>query len=218
MRGTGALRPRRSLGFALLLVVCAASVGTADAEGPAEPDIRNNFHKGAMHAGATVGYAHGFRFHSEQNHGPNGILGDVQMATLIPRFGYGLTDPIGGDSFLRGNLDLLVELAFLFNAEPWFGFGGGGGLSLRYNFLFNRIAAPYIEVNGGLLGIDFDLGQQADGFAFNIGAGVGSHWRIGERTTLTTEVRFQHISNAYTEHPNNGIHQMQFMLGLYRFF
>ena len=37
-------------------------------------------------------------------------------------------------------------------------------------------------------------------------------------TTLTTEVRWQHISNGNTKMPNNGINAMQFMLGVYRFF
>jgi hypothetical protein len=221
MLATYALRSRRAQGRLLLLGLLgllAAPFGAARAEGPAKPDIRDNFQKGAMHAGATVGYGHGFRFGSDADKQLSAILGDVRMATVIPRFGYALTGPIGGDSFLRGNIDMLVELAFLFNAEPWFGFGGGGGTSLRYNFLFNRIAVPYVEINLGLLGIDFDLGRQADGFAFNVGAGAGSHWRIGERTTLTTEIRWQHISNAYTKKPNDGINTMQFMLGVYRFF
>jgi hypothetical protein len=206
------------LGRLLALGLFVVPLATARAEGPGEPDIRDNFHKGAKHIGATVGYGHGFRFGSDKNKHLSAVLGEVRMATLIPRFGYGFSDPIGGDSILRGNVDLLFELAFLFNTEPHFGFGGGGGTSLRYNFLFSKIAVPYVEINLGVLGIDFDLGRQADGFAFNVGAGAGSHWRIGERTTLTTEVRWQHISNAYTKRPNDGINAMQFMLGIYRFF
>ena len=218
MRPIPAIRRRWMFGRIVAFALLVAPFSAARAEGPAEPDIRDNFHKGSKHIGATAGYGHGFRFGSDKNKQLSAILGEVRMATLIPRFGYGATDPIGGDSFLRGNVDMLFKLAFLFNAEPHFGFGGGGGTSLRYNFLFSRIAVPYVEANLGVLGIDFDLGRQADGFAFNVGAGVGSHWRIGDRTTLTTEVRWQHISNAGTDHPNDGINDMQFMIGVYRFF
>jgi hypothetical protein len=211
-------RRHRIVGRIVVFALLVAPFAVAHAEGPAQPDIRDNFHKGAKHVGATVGYSHGFRFGSDADKQLSAILGEVRMATLIPRFGYGVTDPIGGDSFLRGNVDVLFELALLFNAEPHFGFGGGGGTSLRYNFLFSRIAVPYVEANLGVVGIDFDLGRQADGFAFNVGAGAGSHWRIGKRTTLTTEIRWQHISNAGTSHPNDGINTIQFMLGVYRFF
>jgi ABC-type Fe3+/spermidine/putrescine transport system ATPase subunit len=118
MRRPSAIRcPRiftRLAAFALL----AAPFAVARAEGSAEPDIRDNFHKGAKQVGMTVGYGHGFRFGSDENKKKSAILGDVRMATLIPRFGYGATDPIGGDSILRGNIDMLFELALLFNNSP----------------------------------------------------------------------------------------------------
>jgi hypothetical protein len=198
-----------------LLVLALLSAATARAD---EPDIRDRFHKGAKHVGLTVGYGVGFRFGSDANRRLSAELGDVRPVAVIPRFGYGFTDPIGGDSILRGNVDLLFEAALLYNTAPHSGFGGGLGTSMRYNFLFSRLAVPYLEINFGVLGLDFDMNRQSDGFNFNVGAGIGSHWRLNDHISVTTEVRWQHISNAGTRLPNDGINTIQFMLGFYRWF
>jgi hypothetical protein len=115
-------------------------------------------------------------------------------------------------------VELLVEGALLFDTEPEFGFAGGIGSTLRYNFLPWRRVVPFVDANFGLLGLDFDLSRQSDGFNFNVGAGSGSHWLVGERTTITTEVRWQHISNMNTKLPNDGINDVLFLIGFTRFF
>jgi hypothetical protein len=198
--------------------IACASIVLVAASARAEGDIRERFHAGAMHAGLTVGYGYGFRFGSDANKRLSAELGEVRPVAVIPRFGYGFTDPIGGDSFLRGNVDLIFEAALLYDTEPHEGFGGGVGTSLRYNFLCSRLAVPYAEINLGVLGLDFDLNRQSDGFNFNVGAGVGSHWRLNDELSITTEIRWQHISNAYTQRPNDGINTIQFLIGFYRWY
>jgi len=200
------------------LLALALAPWPAAAEGPAELDIRNLFHRGSMQGGLLVGYGVGFRAGSKANRRISRELGDVRPVEIIPRFGVGVTDPVGGDAWYRGNVEILLEGALLFNTEPKFGFAGGVGSTLRYNFLPWRRVVPFVDANFGVLGLDFDLSRQSDGFNFNVGAGSGLHWLVGERTTIMTEVRWQHISNGNTQKPNDGINTVLFLVGFTRFF
>lgn len=168
------------------------------------------FRKGSKHVALVAGYGVGFRF---ANPSFNKELRDVGMINVIPRVGFGISDPVGVDSWYHGNVEILLEGAFLWNTSPHSGFGGGGGTTLRYNFLSWDRFVPYIDANGGLIGMDFELENQSDGFNFNVGAGAGAHWFLTDRTAFTTEVRWQHISNARTKLPNNGINDVLFLGG-----
>jgi len=107
----------------------------------------------------------------------------------------------------------VFEGALLFNTAPNSGFAGGAGSTLRYNFLpWSRIV-PFVDANFGIVGLDFDLSRQSDGFNFNVGFGTGAHWFVGQHTAITTEVRWQHISNMNTRLPNDGINDAEFLLG-----
>jgi len=206
---------RRVAGCALALALaCAATPWQAGAEEPPQPDHRALFHRGGMQVALLAGYGVGFRAGSEKNRRISAELGDVGIAQVIPRFGVGITDPLWGDSWIRGNVEILFEGALLFNTSPHFGFAGGVGSTLRYNFLPWRRVVPYIDANFGVLGLDFDLERQSDGFNFNVGFGTGSHWFVGERFSIVTEVRWQHISNADTSQPNDGINDVLFLIGL----
>jgi hypothetical protein len=209
---------RRLVSLLAFLLALALVPRPAGAEGPAAPDIRSLFHRGSMQGGLLLGYGVGFRAGSKSDRRISDELGDVRPVEVIPRFGVGLTDPVGGDSWYRGNLEILLEGALLFNTEPEFGFAGGVGSTLRYNFLPSRRVVPFIDANFGLLGLDFDLARQSDGFNFNVGVGSGLHWLAGERSTIMTEVRWQHISNGNTQRPNDGINTVLFLVGFTRFF
>jgi len=216
-RAPSSLR-RRLVSLLAPLLALALVPRPAGAEGPVEPDIRSLFHRGSMQGGLVVGYGVGFRAGSKANRRISRELGHVRPVEVIPRLGVGVTDPFGGDAWYRGNLEILLEGALLFNTEPDFGFAGGVGSTLRYNFLPWRRVVPFVDANFGLLGLDFDLSRQSDGFNFNVGGGSGSHWLVGERTTITTEVRWQHISNMNTQRPNDGINDVLFLIGFTRFF
>jgi len=51
-------------------------------------------------------------------------IDDLQYVFLAPRWGIGITNPLGGDAFYRGNFELLVEGQFFFETEPTSGWGG----------------------------------------------------------------------------------------------
>lgn len=167
------------------------------------------FGYGKQEIGLTSGYGAGwgiFESRGTEN-------ADVVSVPLFPRWGVGITDPLGGDSWYRGNLSLTVEGFFLLNREPRNGFAAGGAFSFRYNFLARSGLVPYVEIGAGMTHLDFDLADQRDGFNFLLQFGAGAHWLIRERTALTAGWRFLHISNANLRRPNPGINMNLFLIG-----
>lgn len=213
------LRSSRLASLAGSLLLAGLLIQPAAAEAGGEPGDPGVFRRGGKHAAFLAGYGVGFRMGSDEDREKSAELRDVGIVNLIPRLGIGVTDPMGGDSWYRGNIEALFEGALLINTRPHSGVGGGLGTSLRYNFLFaERRFVPYLDANLGIVGIDFDLDRQADGFNFNVGAGGGVHWFVRPRTSIDTEVRWQHISNAGTRRPNDGINDVLFLLGVTHFF
>lgn len=160
------------------------------------------------------GYGYGFRFGSEEDREFSAELGEVRIWELIPRIGISATDPLFNDSWYRGNVEFLFEGAFLWNTEPISGSAAGFSTTLRYNFLSSERVVPYVDANFGIVDLDFNLELQADGFNFNVGFGTGAHWFVSTDTAISTELRWQHISNKETQAPNNGINAALFLLGV----
>jgi hypothetical protein len=190
----------------------------ASAESGGDESVSGAFRRGGIESALLVGYGHGFRMGSAHDRRRSRELGKVRIAELIPRLGVGLTDPLGGDAWYRGNVEVLFEGAFLYNAEPRSGWAAGAGSTLRYNFLAHDRWVPFVDANFGLIGLDFDIEGQSDGFNFNVGFGTGAHWFVNPRRSLTTEIRWQHISNAGTDHPNFGVNDALFLVGITQFF
>jgi len=105
----------------------------------------------------------------------SGSLKDIRFAALIPRWGIGITDPFAEGTWYEGNLDLLVEGAFLFEYRPVNGFRGGVTLLLRYNILHSGPVVPFIDAGAGIVGTDLDFQGQSDGFNFSLQGGLGLH-------------------------------------------
>lgn len=143
---------------------------------------------------------------------------DLQYVFLALRWGIGITDILGGDAWYRGNFELMGEGQFFFETKPKSGFAGGIALLFRYNFLPNGKFIPFVEAGAGILGLDFDVEGQRDGFNFSPQAGLGFHYFVSERTALTGEWRWLHISNAHTREPNDGIDSSLFLIGVSTFF
>lgn len=138
---------------------------------------------------------------------------DVEFAALLPRWGIGLTNPLGA-GWYRGSVELLVEGALLFAFQPKGGFAGGATLGFRWNFLASPRLVPFVEMAAGIVDLEFDLHSQADGISFTPQAGVGFHYWTSRRTALTGEWRLHHISNADLRDPNDGINDSLFLVGV----
>lgn len=207
MKPRARVRRRRPAGIALVIGLFLFGVsGQATAQAAPAEDA---FGYGKHEIGITSGYGLGWdAFESKGTQ-----LADVEPVPLLPRWGVGISDPLGGDSWYRGSVSLTLEGSFLFNREPREGFATGGTLSLRYNFLGAGALVPYAEFGVGMTHLDFDLPEQRDGFNFLLQLGLGAHWFLRSRTTLTAGWRFLHISNAGLRPPNPGINASLFLIG-----
>jgi opacity protein-like surface antigen len=142
-----------------------------------------------------------------------GNLKEIRYAAFMPHWAIGLTDPLGEGSWYKGNLDLLIEGASLFEYHPEHGFAGGATLLFRYNFLQIEHIVPFLEAGAGILGTDLDLHGQSDGFNFSVQGGLGFYYFLQPRWAVTAEWRLYHISNAGLRQPNSGINSSLFLLG-----
>src|SRR3989304_5678085 len=113
------------------------------------------FRLGAQEIGIAAGYGFALRLVGET--GGDEPLRDVQYIYVTPRWGIGISDPMGGDAWYRGNVELLAEGAFLLNVEPKDGFAGGITAMFRYNFLPQGALIPFVEAGGGGLLLGFGL-------------------------------------------------------------
>jgi lipid A 3-O-deacylase len=141
-------------------------------------------------------------------------LEDIEFVYVTPRWGIGISDPLGGRSWYRGNFELLLEGTFLYMLEPKRGIAGGLAPGVRYNFLTGTRIIPFLQAGVGFIALDADLTRQSDGLNFILQSGLGLHYFITQRTALTGEWRFHHISNASIHDRNAGINSSLFMLGV----
>ena len=130
-----------------------------------------------------------------------------------PRWGIGISNPLGGDSWYRGNFELLVEGLYLHEFRPEKGDAGGGSLGVRYNFLSSEKFVPFFETGVGILGLNFNVKRQRDGFSASAYGGIGAHYFLTHKMALTAHWRFQHISNGGTKR-NIGINSGIALFGL----
>ena len=165
---------------------------------------------GKQSLGISGGY--GYALPVGGSHAP--VLEDIQFVYATPRWGIGISDPLGGRSWYRGNFELVLEGTFLYMFEPNPGIGGGISPGLRYNFLTNTRFIPFFHAGVGFIALDADLDRQDDGLNFIVQSGVGLHCFISQHTALTGEWRFHHISNAGIHGKNSGINSSLFMVGL----
>jgi len=142
----------------------------------------------------------------------------VDYTTTGIQGGYMLSNPMG-PSWLRGNVEVIVEL-----------FGGGvvdgkgsyvaGTIGwMRYNFLpSNGRLKPYFQLGGGVELTDIDghlLGQRQN---FNLDIGLGLRYMITPRCAFNAEYRFQHFSDAYQTKTNLGTNAQGPVVGISWFF
>lgn len=210
-----------SLGFLRLIVFLAAVIalpGLALKNGEAlaadaadQPgSYESAFGYGKQSLGISGG--HGLALPVGGTDGPE--LKDIQFVYATPRWGIGISDPLGGRSWYRGNFELVLEGTFLYMFEPKSGIAGGIAPGVRYNFLTNTRFIPFFFAGVGFIALDADLARQSDGLNFIVQSGVGLHYFMSQRTALTGEWRFHHISNASIHDRNAGINSSLFMLGL----
>jgi lipid A 3-O-deacylase len=202
--------------FVLIALVALPGVGSKNgralaagsAEQPGTYDSAFGFGKQSL--GLSGGY--GFALPVGGTDAPE--LEDIQFVYVTPRWGVGISNPLGERSWYRGNFELLLEGTFLYMFEPKSGIAGGLAPMLRYNFLTGGRVIPFLQAGAGVIALDADLSRQSDGLNFILQSGVGLHFFLSQSTALTGEWRFHHISNASIHDKNAGINSSLFMLGV----
>jgi hypothetical protein len=171
------------------------------------------FGQGTKQIGLGVGYGHGLDCCRAGASLPD--LDGVRFVEVLPRIGIQPLAPIGS-GWYRNNVDVILEGTFIANTNPG-GYAVGATAVLRWNFLGGERLVPFVDGFMGPLAYDMDLPNQADGLIFNVGGGGGFYWFLRDGTALTGELRFQHLSNAYTLEPNRGINDLLFIVSVTRF-
>jgi len=179
--------------------------GSARADGAAPL-----FRIGPHDLGLSIGYGHGSSITSTGR--IEGKL--VRELVVVGVWRIALTREPLEPALYKGVLSLRIEPSLIVNFEPRGGVAGGAAAMLRYELTRWGRTRPYLEGGAGIIGLSFDLADQADGLAFNPTAGVGLVHRLSDRLTLDVACRFQHISNAFTAYPNGGIEAFQYLAGI----
>jgi hypothetical protein len=151
-------------------------------------------------------------------HGTNGSQSGDGVWNLGLRYGLILTDP-HGPGLLRGRLEYSVEVvpAFLVVQKTNTAFGAGvNPFAFKWMLDTKRKITPYFEIGGGTLFTNVKVPEGTSQINFTTSGALGLHF-FGNKHTISTEVRFMHISNAGLSTPNPGINTIQFRIGLGRF-
>lgn len=209
----GGMRPRVSRlalgGWLLLAVLLVAAPVRAEVADEGLPHAHVS--AGDISIAAYSGYGLGFVRASAYR---GGETDDVDAVPLFPQIGYRVTDRLGGDGWYAGSFEILLEGTLLWETQPRSGFGGGAGLLFRYDLLSVPYVIPFAEIGGGMLDLDFGLDDQADGFNFTLHGGAGVRYFVTPDWAISMALRWQHISNAGTTLPNDGIDLFEPLLGV----
>ena len=190
-----------------LLAVMAALLGAGSARADGAAPL---FRIGPHDLGLSIGYGHGSSITSTGR--IEGKL--VRELVVVGVWRIALTREPLEPALYKGVLSLRIEPSLIVNFEPPATPPRGAAAMLRYELTRWGRTRPYLEGGAGIIGLSFDLADQADGLAFNPTAGVGLVHRLSDRLTLDVACRFQHISNAFTAYPNGGIEAFQYLAGI----
>jgi Lipid A 3-O-deacylase (PagL) len=133
------------------------------------------------------------------------------------RLGFLPWGPVGSGP-LKGALEIGLEPFYQRFVDPEDAFFAGLGAVVRYHLLPLGRFVPYVELGAAPGYTDLRVREQRTDFVFLVFGGVGASYFITERTALYAGYRLQHISNAGTDSPNQGINSHTGVIGLSIFF
>jgi hypothetical protein len=142
---------------------------------------------------------------------------DTQAINAGVRLGKVLTGDHGG-GFVRGNFEWsadVIPVYYVLQPAPAKNAYGAGfnPVNLKWNFTNSALTVPYLELGGGVLFTNTEVPAGTSAVNFVTHAALGFHFFVREKRALTTNVRYEHISNAGLAVPNPGVNTVQFQLG-----
>src|SRR5713101_1620579 len=147
-------------------------------------------------------------------HGFNGSQSGDGVWNVGFRYGLILTAP-HGPGFLRGRLEYAVDAVPVFLVVQRTNTAYGVGINpfaFKWALDTHGSAVPYLEVGGGTLFTNTKVPEATSRINFTTGGALGLHF-LRSKHTISTEVRYMHISNAGLATPNPGINTIQFRVG-----
>jgi hypothetical protein len=147
----------------------------------------------------------------------NATITDLDFWNAGIRVGF-LPWGVIGSGPLKGAFEIGVEPFYQRFFDPEDAFFAGLGAVARYHFLPLGRFVPYIELAAAPGGTDLRVREQRTDVVFLLFGGVGASFFVSERAALYAGYRFQHISNAGTDSPNQGINSHTGVVGLSLFF
>lgn len=201
---------RRRLRRVSFLLVSIASLSFSNVSvSSSSEDARDVVKKGTMEVGLAAGYWQATT-----------AVGDALSANrsgvfVLPRVGMVLTDPLGS-GWWQGNVEVLVEPLFARFTQPFDAEAAGGSLVVKYNFLSFGRWMPFWDAGGGMVWTNLAprIPEESTQFQFVLETGPGIHYFVTKRVTVTTGVRFHHMSNAGLGERNTGINAVLSYIGV----
>lgn len=146
------------------------------------------------------------------------MIKNLEFFQVRPRWGIFLTDRLG-QGFLEGNLELLLEPAFLVSTTPIRRAGFELSVLFRYHFATRTRWVPFLGLGAGIIEENFEVpGRPSAGFNFTPQGGPGVSYLLDRNMAVSLEWRLYHVSNANIEKPNVGLNVSWLLLGFSFFF
>lgn len=151
---------------------------------------------------------YGYQYTNESR--PN----NFQVISLLPSLSVPLTGPVG-PSFGKGRFEWSPELIAAFFIHPYLRpMLGATPLQFSYALEPKGRFLPYLFAGTGILWANVNRRESRSDLNFNIQGGVGTRYRVSERTSLILEYRHMHISNAGLHEDNAGLNTHTFLVGV----
>lgn len=138
----------------------------------------------------------------------------VQTADVIARAGFFLSDEVGKGHWWQGRHELFTEIPFHLVVDPQVRGMTGGYLLGSWKFTSFDSFAPYVFAGGGVVYTDLKLPTMGTRLDFSFQGGTGLQWFVANKTALSLEYRYHHISNAGTATPNEPLNSSKILLGV----
>jgi lipid A 3-O-deacylase len=172
--------------------------------------IGEGFKQGTHEAGFALGAGFGMKIiGSKEAH-------DLALGKI--HYGWIATDLAGEDHWYAGNLEVLIEGLGGFQYNPNHAYVVASSAVVRYNFMTGTRWVPFLEGGGGIAATDIGHPDLSTTFQFNLTVGAGVHYFWRENSSIFTQYRYFHISNAGIKDPNFGVNSSLFYVGMSWFF
>ncbi|HHT9119915.1 MAG TPA: acyloxyacyl hydrolase [Candidatus Hypogeohydataceae bacterium YC41] len=156
------------------------------------------FEAGMREYGISGGFGHG-----EERQSINDLV-------LLPKIGFFIAD----FDKVKGAVELELEPVLGMFVTPSNAIETGLNLLFTYNFETGTKLVPYFSAGAGFLYTNLQVHELGSEFNGSPQGGPGLKYMLNDKTAISFQTRFHHISNAGTASHNHGINSWLFLFGV----